>query len=42
MHRITEPELMTDKAQAEAFAAANFEQPFQKFLSALKTQVKVL
>jgi ubiquinone/menaquinone biosynthesis C-methylase UbiE len=26
MQRITEPELMTDKAQAEAYAAANFEQ----------------
>ncbi|MCF6253073.1 MAG: class I SAM-dependent methyltransferase [Methylococcaceae bacterium] len=34
MQRITEPELMTDKAQAEAYAAANFEQAHNLIVNA--------
>lgn len=32
MHRIPEPELMDDAAQAEAYAAADFSQPNQNFV----------
>ena len=36
MQRIIEPELMTDKAQAEAYAAANFEQSDKLIIEAIE------
>ena len=40
MERITEPELMSDKAQAIAYANANFEEPHNHFLELLSQSIK--
>jgi len=39
MHRIPEPELMTDEEQASAYANADFEEPHNHFIELLKTSV---
>ena len=40
MKRVIEPELMSDKQQAIAYANANFEEPHNYFLELLKSSIE--
>ena len=42
MERVAEPELMDDEAQAQAYAAADFAEPHDRFVSLLRETLPAL